>query len=312
MLKLETRADLQSLINDEIPESLTLDYKSSAALAKDSKSRDELCKDVSAFANSSGGQIVYGIEEKANKAVKLDAGSDISREWIEQVISSNVQPRIRGLIITPVSMGGNRHAYVLTIPASNTAHQAPDKKYYRRFNFESVAMYDYEIRDVMKRSTTAEPFVWLCFDDEHQVTLATYNSAGGLLFPVRLHVLMGNRSSEPALYSIVEIDIDAQLEIKDIGDFQLRKPPVVAEGHPLRSLVRLLGVPHDLPIFKEGKFEISRQPISIWFQTTPLNDQYSIRTKVITPGFTETQDWIIERVDNRLTLKGPLAPVLAL
>jgi predicted HTH transcriptional regulator len=60
----------------------TLDYKSSGALAKDSKSRDELCKDVSAFANSAGGQIVYGIDEK-NK--KLDGGSALTREWIEQV-----------------------------------------------------------------------------------------------------------------------------------------------------------------------------------------------------------------------------------
>jgi predicted HTH transcriptional regulator len=64
MLKLTTRDDLQRLIDDEIQESLTLDYKASPALAKDSKSRDELCKDVSAFANSAGGQIIYGIEEK--------------------------------------------------------------------------------------------------------------------------------------------------------------------------------------------------------------------------------------------------------
>lgn len=32
-----------------------------------------------------------------------------------------------------------------------TAHQARDLRYYRRYNFESVPMADYEIRDVMNR-----------------------------------------------------------------------------------------------------------------------------------------------------------------
>jgi predicted HTH transcriptional regulator len=85
MLRLETKSDLQRLVDDEILESLTLDYKKSPALAKDSASRDELCKDVSAFANSAGGRIIYGIPEKDQKPQPLDSGvpnDKISREWI--------------------------------------------------------------------------------------------------------------------------------------------------------------------------------------------------------------------------------------
>jgi hypothetical protein len=48
MLTISTKDDLQRLIDQEIQESLTLDYKASPSLAKDSRSRDELCKDVSA------------------------------------------------------------------------------------------------------------------------------------------------------------------------------------------------------------------------------------------------------------------------
>src|SRR4051794_20829352 len=116
MLKVETRADLQGLIDEEIQESLTLDYKASPSLAKDSPSRNELCKDVSAFANSAGGQIVYGIVERDRKPVAIDAGSEVTREWIEQVIDSNVQQRILGLIITPIALGSAKHAYVITVP----------------------------------------------------------------------------------------------------------------------------------------------------------------------------------------------------
>jgi len=41
---------------------------------------------------------------------------------------------------------------VIDVPQSSTAHQASDKRYYKRFNFESVPMEDYEIRDVMQRT----------------------------------------------------------------------------------------------------------------------------------------------------------------
>src|SRR5262249_18292856 len=75
------------------------------------------------------------------------------------------QPRLDGLVITPVPVGIGRHAYVLTIPqASGRApHQAPDKKYYKRQNFQSVPMEDYEIRDALRRATTPELYVELSF-----------------------------------------------------------------------------------------------------------------------------------------------------
>jgi predicted HTH transcriptional regulator len=90
MLKLETRADLERLIAEGITESLTLDYKASPSLGKADKQRDELCKDVTAFANSAGGQIVYGMVDDKQVPVRLDDGADpsITKEWVEQVIDS--------------------------------------------------------------------------------------------------------------------------------------------------------------------------------------------------------------------------------
>jgi predicted HTH transcriptional regulator len=71
MLKLETKSDLERLKNDDIQESVTLDYKDAAALGKTSPQRSELCKDVSAFANSAGGQIIYGIQEDGHHPVRV-------------------------------------------------------------------------------------------------------------------------------------------------------------------------------------------------------------------------------------------------
>jgi hypothetical protein len=55
MLKLESEVDSQRLVADQVKESLTLDYKASPALGRTDGQRNELCKDVTAFANSAGG-----------------------------------------------------------------------------------------------------------------------------------------------------------------------------------------------------------------------------------------------------------------
>jgi predicted HTH transcriptional regulator len=61
MLDLKNKADLQRLVDEGLEESLTLDYKASPSLSRDGKNPEELCKDVSALANSAGGQLIYGI-----------------------------------------------------------------------------------------------------------------------------------------------------------------------------------------------------------------------------------------------------------
>ena len=77
------------------------------------------------------------------------------KEWLDQVINSRISPKIDGIRINPIPLKTTnlgQCAYVVWIPQSNTAHQASDKRYYKRYNFESVAMEDYEIRDAMSRS----------------------------------------------------------------------------------------------------------------------------------------------------------------
>ena len=97
------------------------------------------------------------MKEVDRVAKELDVGfnpSDITKEWLEQVIQGRIRPRINDVHINPVQLrthSTGKVAYVVTIPQSDTAHQASDKRYYKRFNFESVPMEDHEIRDVMNR-----------------------------------------------------------------------------------------------------------------------------------------------------------------
>lgn len=147
-------ARVQQYIDDGIEESLNLDYKAADAISKTDGKKREITKDVSAMANSDGGVLIYGLIEQNHLPGSIDPvkRSDFSKEWLEHVIG-NIRPRIDNLLIHPISIGGSTvdTVYIVEIPQSYTAHQAMDKRYYKRHNFESVAMDDYEIRDVMNR-----------------------------------------------------------------------------------------------------------------------------------------------------------------
>ncbi len=154
-------AHIKRLITDKVQEDLHLDYKDSDAL--DKNNRHEISKDVSSFANSDGGIIIYGIAEKDNLPVIGDVGVDharISRETLENIITSNISPRVDNVIISQIQLSATNSIFAVQIPRSDRApHQAKDRKYYKRFNFKSEAMEDYEINDVRNRRIAVLPLI---------------------------------------------------------------------------------------------------------------------------------------------------------
>ena len=150
--------DLTALIDNEAEESVHLEFKEARSLSKDDKKKAEIAKDVSAFANSDGGIIVYGIEEQEHKAHALSYidGNTYTKEWLEQVIQDNIQRRIEGLEIFPIRDNDvTKSIYIVKIPrSSNTPHMSADKCYYKRNNFRSVKMEEYEVRDLFYREST--------------------------------------------------------------------------------------------------------------------------------------------------------------
>jgi hypothetical protein len=304
MLELATRDDLQRLIDDEIQESVTLDYKASLALAKDSTARTELCKDVSAFANSAGGQIIYGIQEEKGKPTRIDQGSDLTREWIEQVIDSNVQPRLEGLIITPIPVGVGRHAYVLTIPQALTRapHQAPDKKYYNRQNFQSVPMEDYEVKDVMRRASTPVLDVGLAFQNTGSSTQARLFVRGERCDPIFLQFTVSNMSRKPAEYAILTAYVDSLFAIADPSNFQFSLGAVERFGTACQSISANLGLPGSPPLFREypeiaGSFSIALLANKVGTQRLVLG------CDICTPGFIRRKLWVVRAWNGFLYLE---------
>ncbi|MEJ2884179.1 AlbA family DNA-binding domain-containing protein [Pedobacter sp. GR22-6] len=284
------QAKLQFYIDEQIEENINLDYKASGSLEKTDAKKNEIAKDVSAFANSDGGIIIYGMTENNATGKYLPENinpidrNTFSKETLEQIINSRISPKIHGVKIHPVIIGDpvdNLAVYVVEIPQSNTAHQAFDKRYYRRYNFQSVAMDDWEVKDIINRQIRTQAKV-------------TFRPR----FPVgHGESWMRANAEVPMEFDIVAINL-GQLIIHHI-DF-IMMGPVGTEAHIYNSTVSNGKVEHYFAnetkrtIMLEGEehvVNVQRDPIlshtlrvigQVKFSSLFLKSDHKIRLSIVT------------------------------
>ncbi len=153
-----TKAHLEYLIRSQAEESVHIEFKSGSALGRTDNKKKEISKDVSSMANADGGIIIYGLTERDHKASGYGFidGNKYPKEWLEQVINSKIKRRIPDLTIDVIRIQNKltQSIYVVRIPRSPEApHMASDGRYYKRYNFESVQMAEYEVRDLFNRTS---------------------------------------------------------------------------------------------------------------------------------------------------------------
>jgi hypothetical protein len=312
------RADFQKMVDAQIEETLTLEYKASAALTRDSKNVQELCKDVSAMANSAGGQIIYGIGEdkKTHKPTGVDEGvtdDKITREWVHQILGSNIHPRMDGLTVQRIPLSAGGFGFVITVlPTQTGPHQAPDKKYYKRYELEAVAMDDYQIKDIMRRSSTPDLHVGLDLGGK-DILIADFTAGGNLSKTLFLGCTVTNQSPAPAYHAIIDIFVDVAL----INPFQVnpfKQATTVERSSPQGRLTvyrRTISSPPDVPIFKEAIHESHFGQIALQVpESFRISSIFYLETSIQAPGFSKQEQWAIICNSDRLSLIHPGHPFI--
>jgi len=144
--------DLEELVSNRTQESLRLEYKSTMYGSNDSQKK-ELLKDVSALANSQGGHLVIGIEEKKGVAEKLVGivcdDSDKLNQWIEQILRSGLQPSLVGFKIRIIEVEDSKFAVVLRVPKSlRPPHRVAFKGYNRFYARNSSGVHQPDVEEL--------------------------------------------------------------------------------------------------------------------------------------------------------------------
>jgi len=162
-----SEADLIALIGQS--ESIRREFKSGRLFDGNQESKwvEQLSKEVSALANTEGGELFLGIDEdkksKPRVATSIDGvPSGIAPERLQQLIEGNVSPYLPGIRVNrvPLSSHPERIVFIIKIPQGSTAYQANDGRYYGRSEFEAKYLPDHEVRLRMSRGKVARGTVF--------------------------------------------------------------------------------------------------------------------------------------------------------
>ena len=276
-------ASIQKLIGENEQEGPYLEYKSSDALRNTDGNKNEISKDVSAFANAGGGTIVYGVvEDDNNTPDRIDDGvnpAETSKEWLEQVINSRIHRQIEGIEIFQILLESSNVIYAVNIPQSERApHQAASNKYYTRRNFLSEPMEEYEIRDVLMRKKIPDislDFYFRRFEsriDKFPLSLENPETLHGLEIAASIKNMGGGEVN----YASISFIIDARLNpTHGLFDFQPFSIMIGNREFNVQKAIINWGGPRKMPIFKSVEYLLFRNEIHINFEAPWLEEDIS-------------------------------------
>lgn len=153
--------DIQSLIDNKVPESRTLDYK--RELKFDEKSKVELLYDISSFYNTDGGCLVIGLDElkdendrKTGIPVLPDEkviikNFDELKLRIEEVIRQSTNPQIANLVFSQLLSLNNSNVFLIGIPKTRSLPSmvtySNNNRFYKRKSNGKYILDTYELYD---------------------------------------------------------------------------------------------------------------------------------------------------------------------
>jgi len=157
-----TEDDLNNLVDNSVSEGKTLEFKSKLSLSSE-KEKKEFLADFSAFANTDGGDLLFGVAETSGCAsgipgtTVVDEDSELLK--IESLLQDSIEPRVQGHKIHALKLANGNHVIIIRIPKSwNAPHRISyngTEKFYGRNSKGKYSLDVGELRTIFTRGTDA-------------------------------------------------------------------------------------------------------------------------------------------------------------
>ncbi|WP_186161216.1 AlbA family DNA-binding domain-containing protein [Burkholderia gladioli] len=155
-----TERDIQDLVANQVRESRTLDYKRD--WPGTSEARAKIAEDVCAFANTLGGDLVFGVDDGksgvASRLAPIRVGNlDQAMQELTNSLRDSLEPRISARTqVQAVGLSDGGYVVVLRVPASPGAPHRVTKnnQFYARTSIGKEPMDIHAIRNAFAASTS--------------------------------------------------------------------------------------------------------------------------------------------------------------
>jgi hypothetical protein len=151
LLEAIAEADLVALISNGVAEGRTIEYKRELPGGTDADKKEFLA-DVSSFANTSGGDLVFGIEGERGLPIGIagfqSADSDLEIRRLESIMASGLDPRIR-YSIRVIDVAENRRTLVIRVDRSwSGPHRVIFKGHDKFYGRNSAGKYPLDVNEL--------------------------------------------------------------------------------------------------------------------------------------------------------------------
>ncbi len=152
--------DIEALLDSRVPEGKTIEYKLELPHEGDSKKIPFLAE-VSAFANTMGGDMVFGVEEKEGvpASIKGIESADMDTEILRlnSAVLNGVEPRIPQISIKAVKGTDGQQVLVLRVGKSWAApHRVSYKDHSKFYGRNSAGKYPLDVNELRAAFTLSE------------------------------------------------------------------------------------------------------------------------------------------------------------
>ena len=156
-----TADDIISLIQNKVSEDKNLEFKQQVPKSNDEKSKIKICQNISSFANTDGGIIIFGLKQndkgEANEIINIEEALDEFSLQLQNMVRDRIVPKIQLPNLREICVDDKKVFLAEILPSYNKPHFVKsDWVFYGRHSSGKYQLDVHEIKSLFLSQKSVE------------------------------------------------------------------------------------------------------------------------------------------------------------